>query len=49
MWEGGIEGLILAFRRYLLSIVTSSIFETSIMMSVFINTLVLALEGLVST
>jgi hypothetical protein len=47
MWEGGLNGIILAFRRIVLSFTESRIYDSSIMICVLMNTVVLALDGLV--
>ena len=49
MWEGGTLGLILAFRRLVKKFVLSNIYDNLMMLSVFINTIILAMDGLVDS
>lgn len=48
MWEGGIYGLFQALRRRIKEFAYGKFFDTFIMLSVLGNTIVLALDGLVS-
>ena len=48
MWEGGIYGLYQALRRQVRNFALGKWFDNFIMMSVLINTIVLALDGLVT-
>jgi hypothetical protein len=47
-YEGGLEGIIAAVRRIIKGFVLSKYFDNFIMLCVVMNTVVLALDGVVS-
>jgi hypothetical protein len=47
MWEGGLYGLWMAFRRIMMSIVDNSMYGSAIMACVLVNVIILASDGLV--
>jgi hypothetical protein len=49
MWEGGITGLLASFRRYVKLFVNSKLFDNGMMICVFINTIILACDGLTNS
>lgn len=48
MWEGGLFGLVAAFRRVVRNFSLSKQFDNMIMLCVLMNTIILTLDGLVS-
>jgi hypothetical protein len=46
-YEGGLNGLFLAFRRVVKRGVTSNTYDNLMMLCVFMNTIILAMDGLV--